>query len=792
MKTLIKWFDRIRIADIAVVGGKNASLGQMIAHLTSEKIAVPDGFAITTHAYWQFIDSNNLQIPIHQLLLPIRSSDDTARIMRASKHIQKLMLAKPLPLVLQKAITDAYECLNQKQQGAVAVRSSATAEDLPHASFAGLHESFLNVSGSRAVLKAVHACFASLFTPRAIAYRIAHNIAHETVALSVGIQRMIRSDKACAGVAFTLDTETGFPDVIIINASYGLGESVVKGTVIPDTMYIHKPTLLKGYAPILSTTVGSKKIKHMYASHGGTKKMAVPRVLQEVLCLTETEILHLAHLCMRIEAHYSQLNNAWTPMDIEWAKDGIDRKIYIVQARPETVHKHKYRATKDVYHIAAKDRARTQRPLLCGQAIGQRIVHGRVVKLDSPQKASLVKNGDIVVTHMTTPDWVPVLKKARGLITELGGRTCHAAIVSRELGIPAIIGADHATRYLKNKQHITLDCSQGERGFVYQGAIPFTCKSINIDQLPSSPVKLLLNIAQPGKAFSLAYLPVAGVGLARTEFIIANTIQIHPLALIHPERTDHATRVCIKHICAAYRTPQEYFTNVLAQEISTIAAAFWPKPVYVRLSDFKSNEYRALIGGSFFEPHEANPMLGLRGASRYYNARYQEAFALECAAIRLARTVKGFDNIHVMIPFVRTMQEMRTVHTLLAKYALPRSKTLQHIMMCEVPANALLIAQFATLVDGFSIGSNDLTQCTLGVDRDEPAMAELFDEQNPAVKELMRLAIVGAHHAKRTISICGQAPSDFPALAHWLIAQNIDALSLNSDAVISFLLARVK
>lgn len=792
MKTLIKWFNQLGMNDIALVGGKNASLGQMITHLTAQHIDIPDGFAITTHAYWYFIDTNDLRMPILSLLHTIKSADDATRIAHVSKKIQHLIMSKPLPPLLQKVIVHAYDRLCTQQSCAVAVRSSATAEDLPHASFAGLHESFLNIQGAQAVLNAVHACIASLFTPRAIAYRIAQHIAPETVAISVGIQRMIRSDKACAGVAFTLDTETGFSDAIVINASYGLGESVVKGVVIPDTMYVHKPTLHKGFAPVLSTIVGSKKTKLIYRADGGTKKISMRAAQQEQLCLTQAEVLHLARLCMHIETHYSQLNRTWTPMDIEWAKDGIDGKIYIVQARPETIHRHKYQTTHTVYQLAPEQRKKIHAPLLTGQAIGQHIVHGRVAFITSPKQSASINKGDIIVTCMTNPDWIPALKRASGLITELGGRTCHAAIVSRELGIPAIIGTNRAMHCLKKGQQITLDCSQGEQGFVYQGTIPFTCKTIDVPHLPKSPVKLLLNIAQPSKAFSLAYLPVDGVGLARTEFIIANTIKIHPLALVHPERTDHATRTCIKRLCAAYHTPKDYFVQVLAQEMSTIAAAFWPKPVYVRLSDFKSNEYRQLIGGAFFEPHEANPMLGLRGAARYYSTQYQEAFALECAAIVLARTHKGFENIHVMIPFVRTVDEMRTASSLLAKHGLKRCTTLHHIMMCELPANALLIKQFATLVNGFSIGSNDLTQFTLGVDRDELTMAPLFDEQNPAVKELMKMAITGAHHAKKIISICGQAPSDFPALANWLITQKIDAISLNADAVVPFLLNHAK
>ncbi len=782
---LIKQFRKISMTDVPSVGGKNASLGQMIRDLSAQGVAVPDGFATTTHAYRHFIQTNHLQGFITQQLTTIKNSDDIKTITRASNRIRAHITQAPIPTTIQDAITAAYRALGTnagRTSPAVAVRSSATAEDLPTLSFAGVHESFLNIVGAHELLHAWKRCIASLYTPRAIIYRMVNGIPHDSVALSVGVQHMVRSDRACAGVAFTLDTETGFPDVVLINASYGLGESVVKGTVTPDTIYIHKPRLRDGHKPILSKIVGNKKTEIIYASHG-TKQRQVPKSKRRIFCLTDNEILHIARWGMIIEDHYSRINGRPTPMDIEWAKDGISKKIYIVQARPETVHA-LHTQTREHYQLTASSRTAKKQELLSGQAIGQRIVTGTVMRITHPSQHTHLPAHTILVTKMTNPDWVPLIKQAAGLITDQGGRTCHAAIVSRELGIPALIGTQTATNALTSGQTVTLDCSQGEVGYVYRGALPFGVQQL-IEKQKKSSVPLMLNIAQPQRAFALANLPIAGVGLARTEFIIADTIGIHPLALLNPGKTDRKTRNMIKKATAAYKNPKNYFVDVLAQEISVIAAAFWPKPIYVRLSDFKSSEYHELLGGQFFEPHESNPMLGLRGASRYYDPRYRQAFALECAAFKQARNIKGFTNICVMIPFVRTIKEAQIMNKLLAKHGLKRSNDLKHIMMCELPSNALNIREFSRYFDAFSIGSNDLTQLTLGIDRDEATLSSLFHEDDAAVKKLITMAIQGAHQSKKSISICGQAPSDNKPFAAWLIAQKIDALSLNADAVIA-------
>lgn len=787
---LIKQFREITMADVPLVGGKNASLGQMIRDLSAQGVAVPDGFAITTHAYRHFIKTNHVQVFITQQLTTIKNSGDTKAITRASKRIRTRLLQAPIPATIQDTITAAYRALETSAghtSPAVAVRSSATAEDLPNLSFAGVHESFLNIVDAHELLHAWKQCIASLFTPRAITYRMVNGITHDSVALSVGVQHMVRSDRACAGVAFTIDTETGFPDVVVINASYGLGESVVKGIVTPDTIYIHKPRLRDGYKPILSKIVGNKKTKIIYANHG-TKQRQVPKSKRRVFCLTDNEIVQITRWSMIIENHYSRINGHPTPMDIEWAKDGITKKIYIVQARPETVHA-LHAQTPGRYQLTVSPRTAKKQVLLSGQAIGQRIVAGTVMRVTHPSQHAHLPPHTILVTTMTNPDWVPLIKQAAGLITDQGGRTCHAAIVSRELGIPALIGTQTATHILTSGQTVTLDCSQGEIGYVYQGSLPFTVQQLTEKQI-KPPVPLMLNIAQPQRAFALANLPIAGVGLARTEFIIADTIGIHPLALLNPGKTDRKTRNMIKKTTAAYKNPKNYFVDVLAQEISTIAAAFWPKPIYVRLSDFKTSEYRQLLGGQFFEPHESNPMLGLRGASRYYHPRYRQAFALECAAFKQARNIKGFTNICVMVPFVRTIKEAQIMNKLLATHGLKRSNDLKHIMMCELPSNALNIHEFSRYFDAFSIGSNDLTQLTLGIDRDEATLSSLFHEDDLAVKKLIMMAIQGAHQSKRTISICGQAPSDNKPFADWLIAQKIDALSLNADAVIAYTTAK--
>jgi pyruvate,water dikinase len=784
----IESFSKIRITNIAEVGGKNASIGQMIHDLTKESILIPDGFATTSTAYWYFIDSNNLRSEIKKLMQTITDINKTEQLTSASKKIRKLLESKPIPKDLAQEIKTAYTLLCKTKNCPVAVRSSATAEDLPTASFAGQQETFLNVRGEKDLLNSWRKCVSSLFTPRAIIYRIVKNFDYEKIALSVGIQQMIEAQRA--GVSFTLDTETGFKDVVFITSAYGLGENIVKGAVNPDEFCVHKPTLLEGYKPILSKKIGTKKIAAHYAKKG-IKNIRVPKIKQEQFSLTNNEILEIARQSIVIENLYTKKNKRWTPMDIEWAI-GKDNKLYIVQARPETVHAHKKYNTLTEYKLNISQKDLHKKLITTGQSVGQQVATGTARIVTSVRDSHKVQHGDILVTTMTDPDWVPIMKKAAAIITDRGGRTCHSAIVSRELGVPAIVGTKNATKKIKNGEKITIDCSQGETGYIYKGIIPFTKKEINLKKLPKAPVDILLNISQPNQAFALSFLPVKGVGLARLEFIISNNIQIHPLALLNlKDVTNKKIKKEIQERVAAYKNPADYFVDILAQDVATIAAAFWPNPVTVRLSDFKSNEYRNLIGGQFFEPHEENPMLGLRGASRYYSDLYKDAFALECKALKQARDVKGFKNIKIMVPFVRTLEEARKSIALMKKHGLIRGKDdLEFVMMCEVPSNVLLIDEFSKYFDGFSIGSNDLTQLTLGVDRDAESLAQLFDERNEAVKKFIAMAITGAHKNKKYIGICGQAPSDYFEFGQWLIKEKIDSISLNPDAITSFQLDR--
>lgn len=787
---LIKKFSEISLQDLPLVGGKNASLGEMIQALGT-KLRISAGFAVTADAYWYFLKHNNLVEPVTESLAQWQNNKITLE--QASKKIRSIIEAGNIPTDLQQAIIDAYQalCKEYKQSACdVAVRSSATAEDLPTASFAGQQESFLNVQGGKALINAYIKCLSSLFTPRAMIYRQEHNFDHMRVGISVGIQKMIRSDQGCAGVAFTLDTETGFKDVVFINGSWGLGEAIVQGIVNPDSFYVHKPTLAQGFKSILQRKLGSKKTKVIYST-SATKTIATTTEEQQQFCLTNQEILELAQMCCAIEAHYSEKNNAWTPMDIEWAKDGIDGKLYIVQARPETIHHKNNNSFHTRYELSEPASAR--KVLLTGQSIGQKIAHGiaRVVK--SVKDINIVQTGDIIITTMTDPDWVPVMKKAAAIVTDTGGRTCHAAIVSRELGIPAIVGTNNATSMLKTNQEVTVDCSQGEIGYIYEGKLPFTVEKIAVQKQGTLPIKLYMNIGDPDQAFRLAGFPVDGVGLARLEFIIANTIKIHPMALVHPEKiTDKKIADQIKQLTTAYPSYRDFFIDKLAEQAGTLAAAFYPRPVIIRLSDFKSNEYRNLIGGEFFEPIEENPMIGLRGASRYYSSLYEEAFVLECLAMKKIRDEMGLTNTKIMIPFVRTTDEMQKVEKIMQQHGLTRgTNDLEIIMMCEIPSNVILIDQFSKYVDGFSIGSNDLTQMTLAIDRDSSALSGIFNEQNEAVIAMITLAIEGTHRHKKTIGICGQGPSDHPELADFLIDIGIDSISLNPDSILPFL-ARYK
>ncbi len=788
----IKFFEDIRLSDIKVVGGKNASLGEMVTQLGACGIRVPDGFAVTADAYWYYIKENKLLEPMQQVINTLKDINDVELLQSVGLKIRNLILNGTMPDDLAQEIIDAYHDLSQRYHCVncdVAVRSSATAEDLPTASFAGQQDTFLNIVGDEQLLLACKKSMASLFNDRAIIYRINQGFDHWKVALSIGVQKMIRSDCACSGVAFSLDTESGFKDVVMIEASYGLGESVVQGLVTPDEYMVHKPTLLQGYTPIIKKYCGDKKTKIVYKAHA---EMAVETVdvsidEQHSFALSDEEIIELAHYVMTIESYYSQLHGSWSPMDIEWAKDGIDKKLYIVQARPETVYAGKKTLTVQQYHLSGDAKKEL---IVAGLSVGRKIVSGIARVVTGAHDIAQIHDGDIIVTSMTDPDWVPVMRRAAGIVTDRGGRTCHAAIVSRELGIAAIVGTKNGTEKIKDGSVVTLDCSEGAVGSVYAGKISCTIDEIALDTVMSTPsVEVMVNCADPDGAFQISQLPVAGVGLARLEFIITNFIKIHPMALVHPEKIeDKKISGEIDSIAAAYKTKQDFFIQTLSQGIGMIAAGFYPRPVTVRLSDFKSNEYRNLIGGTYFEPIEENPMIGFRGASRYYNEHYKEAFALECAALYRVRTLMGLKNVKIMIPFVRTVSEAQLVIAQMETYGLVRGNDgLELIMMCEIPSNALLIDEFSALFDGFSIGSNDLTQLVLGVDRDSTLIASLFDERDEAVKKMMAMAIEGAHRNNRYIGICGQAPSDYPEIADFLISCGINSLSLNADSVLSFL-----
>lgn len=782
----IKTFESINSNDLATVGGKNASLGEMIQHLTPLGIKIPSGFVITVDGYKHHLKENKLEEKIKNLLEKI-SKDDLRAFAKLGQEIRDLITKAPVPQDLAQAITDAYKNMEQTYgtNCDVAVRSSATAEDLPHASFAGQQETFLNVRGADTLIKASIHCFASLFTDRAISYRIDHNFDHTKVFLSVGVQKMIRSDLASSGVIFTLDTESGHKDVIFINSSYGLGENIVKGVVIPDEFYVHKPTLEKEFAPILKKRLGSKRKKLIYKD-ATVENVPVTETDQNRFSLTNEEILTLARQALLIEKHYSNQKKSWCPMDIEWAKDGRDGQLYIVQARPETVHSlRQEQQFFEEYFVPNKEQYKNK-IIAKGKSIGRKVISGNARVISDASQMHEVQAGEILVTDMTDPDWEPIMKRAAGIVTNRGGRTCHAAIVSRELGIPAIVGTSSGTETIKSGQLVTIDCSSGEVGIVYEGEIPFKTTKVEVSGATKRPVKIMMNVGNPDEAFSFAQLPNDGVGLARLEFIITSSIQIHPMALVHPERVENKeTQEKIDALTTGYQDKKTFFIDKLAQEAGTIAAAFYPKPVIIRMSDFKSNEYRNLIGGEFFEPVEENPMLGFRGASRYYHEKYREAFALECLAMKKIRHEMGMTNVKLMIPFVRTVDEGKLVIEEMAKHGLQQNQdNLEIYMMCEIPSNIVIIDEFSKIFDGFSIGSNDLTQATLGVDRDSDLVAPLFDERDPAVKTMLTLAIEGAKKNQKKIGICGQAPSDYPELAQFLIDAGIDSISLTPDAVL--------
>ena len=779
MPKLIRWLDSVTAADLRIVGGKNASLGEMMHTLQRQGVRVPDGFATTAYAFRHFLMANSLTESIGTALSLLDGS--TGQLERTGSWIRGMIRRAPMPADLGAAIADAYAQLCDKagsDEIDVAVRSSATAEDLPEASFAGQQETFLNVRGAHDVIEAVRDSYASLYTDRAIAYRIHNHIDHMGVALSAGVQRMVRSDRGGAGVMFTLDPESGFPDVVVINAAWGLGETVVQGSVVPDQYTVFKPLLRDAYRPIVQKQLGEKAKKLVYAA-GGTKQTvshATTEKERRTFVLADDEVLQLARYAVAIERHYAR------PMDIEWAKDGFTGELFIVQARPETVHARASAATLATYKLLAPAKA-----LLSGIAVGGSIASGPVCRIASPRELDKVKEGSILVTDATDPDWVPIMKRVRGIVTDFGGRTCHAAIVARELGLPAIVGTGIATATLEDGREVTISCAEGDRGVVYDGAVPFERREVSLEHLPTVRTALMLNAGDPDTAFRWWRLPADGIGLARIEFIIANDIRVHPMALVRfDELTDAPTIAAIRRLTRDYADKTEYFIDRLARGVARIAASRYPRPVIVRMSDFQTNEYAELLGGALFEPKEANPMIGFRGACRYTSERYSAGFALECLALRRVREEMGFTNVRLMIPFCRTTEEADRVLDELARHGLRRGDhALQVYVMCEIPSNVLLAEQFAQRFDGFSIGSNDLTQLTLGIDRDSADLAYLFDERNAAVKEMIRLVVRAAHKAGRPIGICGQAPSDHPELAEFLVGLGIDSISLDPDSFIA-------
>ncbi len=797
-KSLVLPLQEVGIADISLVGGKNASLGEMIQQLRPKGVKVPTGFATTAEAYRYFIQAGGLETQLRDTFASL-DVEDIDSLRKCGKQARNLILQTPFPDELQKAIAKAYKnlCSEYGANTDVAVRSSATAEDLPDASFAGQQETYLNVHGISGVLQACHKCFASIFTDRAISYRQLKGFDHFNVALSVGVQKMVRSDLAASGVMFSIDTETGFKDAVLITAAYGLGENVVQGAVNPDEYLVFKPTLKQGYRPILDKRLGTKEIKMVYDLGGSklTKNISVPPSQRQVFALNNDEILQLSNWACLIEEHYSQVRGVYTPMDIEWAKDGITNELFIVQARPETVQSQKINNILRTYRL--KDDAQLHNEesvLVTGRSVGDTIGQGKAKVILDVHNLNLFDPGEVLVTNRTDPDWEPIMKKAGAIVTNSGGRTCHAAIIAREMGIPAIVGCGNATTVLKTGQNITVSCAEGETGKVYQGLLPYQVEEVTLERLPHTRTKIMMNIGNPEEAFGLSAIPNDGVGLARMEFIIANHIKAHPLALINFDKLeDKLAKSKIAELTRQYQDKPQFFVDKLAQGISTIAAAFYPNPVIVRLSDFKSNEYANLLGGSEFEPKEENPMLGWRGASRYYDERYRPGFALECQAMKRVRDEMGLTNVILMVPFCRTPEEGNRVLAEMAKNGLVRGENnLQVYVMCELPSNVQLADEFSEIFDGFSIGSNDLTQLMLGLDRDSGLVAHLFDERNEAVKRTIAKAIITVKLHKRKIGICGQAPSDYPEFARFLVQQGIDSISLNPDSVLKTLLEVAK
>ena len=839
---LVVWLDSVGIEDVPLVGGKNASLGEMLRNLSSLGINIPYGFVVTSYAYYEFLRYNKLEEAIRKILdgLDPNNIQDLAK---RGHEVRELIRGGEFPPELEELIKKYYSELSQMYNSFavdVAVRSSATAEDLPHASFAGQQETYLNVVGAENVLTAIKNGFASLFTDRAISYRHSFGFDHLKVGIAMGVQKMVRSDLGASGVMFTLDTESGFKNAVVINATYGLGELLVQGMVTPDEYMVFKPTLQAGYSAIIEKKLGRKDRKMVYgAGQERTKIVNVPLSEQKRFALTDDEILKLARWAILIEEHYTKKNGRWTPMDIEWAKDGILNELFIVQARPETVHSRKEENVLKVYKFSVPLEERVKKRVLYGIAVGDKIAHGRVRVIHDLKDAGQFEEGEILVTDITDPDWEPIMKKASGIITNRGGRTAHAAIVARELGIPAVVGTHKATEVLKTGDTITLSCAEGEVGYIYEGYIPYEVDEINLREIPRPKTKVMMNVGNPESAFKYSFIPNDGVGLAREEFIIANYIKIHPLALLHYEdlkalvkKLEECGAIDDKGVCSmasiykhaqeplksklakgkdrkqialrklieeienltfGYEDKTQYFVKKLSYGIAKISAAFYPNPVIVRFSDFKSNEYKGLIGGELFEPEEENPMLGWRGASRYYSETYKEAFGLECQAILRVRNKMGLTNTKVMIPFCRTPEEGEKVLKVMEEYGLKKGENgLEVYVMAELPSNVILADKFADIFDGFSIGSNDLTQLTLGLDRDSGLVAHLYDERNEAVKRLISQLIKVAKEKGKKVGICGQGPSDFPDFAEFLVEEGIDSISLNPDSVLKTLLVIIE
>ena len=760
--------------DVSRVGGKNASLGEMIGHLDKLGIRVPDGFATTAQAFTEFLAQDGLGSSIHSLLDDL-DVDDTAALKHTGAQVRQMILGAPLPQGLRDAVGTAWKQLTNGEDISVAVRSSATAEDLPEASFAGQQDTLLNVTGLDNVIAGIHNIYASLFNDRAIAYRVHRQFDHRQVSLSVGVQRMVRADLASSGVMFTLDTESGFRDLVLINSSYGLGETIVQGAVNPDEFYVYKPALASGHHAIVRRNLGSKSVKMIHADRGEERVVTVPVPDKDRsrFSLTDEEIHSLARQAVAIERHYGQ------PMDIEWGKDGRTGELFILQARPETV---KSRSGETMVRFSLKEHSEV---LSTGRSIGQRVGAGTARVVASIEEMNLIEPGDVLVTDMTDPDWEPVMKRTSAIVTNRGGRTCHAAIIARELGIPAVVGCGHATRDILDGTEVTVSCAEGDEGFVYRGKLRYEEHEVRVERLPDIPVKLSMNVGNPDRAFMFASIPNHGVGLARLEFIINRMIGVHPKALIEFDQQDAGVQELIEEYMAGYGDPVSFYVEKLSEGIGSIAAAFAPEPVIVRLSDFKSNEYANLIGGDRYEPREENPMLGFRGASRYVDTEFKPCFELECRALRRVRNRMGLTNVQVMVPFVRTLDEARQVVELLAENGLARGEDgLKLIMMCELPGNALLADRFLEFFDGMSIGSNDMTQLTLGLDRDSGKIAPLFDERDESVKRLLEMAISACRAQGKYVGICGQGPSDHPDLALWLLDRGIESLSLNPDSVL--------